>query len=201
MGWSRVLRSRTMVAVAMSCLATASCTSKTAGSGDESGSVSPSARPSSAPAPSGSPAIVRSATLRCADHIATPDSPAGDLQVIEDAVALPTAASSGPLQASADGGRSRSWLFAKRGLLVRTGRSVDLVVPQNERHRLVLQWGKPGKLTWRLHVSCPHSYAKWLAFPGGYYVSSRNCVSLIVRSADHDDHRVEIGIGAHCAHD
>lgn len=196
MGLLRVLRLPTMALVAISCVAGTGCTPSTGGSGNDSQPASPDARSSPTPSPSGPPAVARSSTLLCADHIATPKTPASDLQVIQGAVALPTAASAGPLQASSSGDRG-SWLFAKRGLLVRTGRSFDLVVPHKERHRLALAWGKPGKPTWRLHVSCPHPYAKWLAFPGGYLVPSRRCASLIIRAADHQD-RVDIGVGARC---
>lgn len=149
------------------------------------------------PAPPAGPlgSVGATATLNCAQHIDT-HPPAEDLQVIDGAVALPTPRTFGPLQAGPDGSDD-PWFrnYAKQGLVVRTGRTVDLIVPPEGRRRLALSWGNgPARLTWHLHVSCRDPNARWFAFAGGYYVPRPACVSLIVRTGGRQT-RVHIAVG------
>ncbi|MFG2480230.1 hypothetical protein [Streptomyces fagopyri] len=126
------------------------------------------------------------------------DRTAGNLGTVKDAVALPLAGLDGVLETHPAHLQSRAGLFAKQGLTVRAGRTFDLVVPPEERNRLAIGWGGSGTKIWRLHVSCPRrTDGTWLAFPGGYYVPRRACVTLIVR-AKGTEQRVQIGVGAAC---
>jgi hypothetical protein len=142
--------------------------------------------------------VAAAATLRCGGAIVTDRSAGDDLGTVKGVVALPVAGVAGVLEANPARPGSPGDLFAKRGLVVRAGRTFDLVVPPAERGRLALGWGGPGKRTWRLHVSCPRRAGDpWLAFPGGYYVPHRACVSFIVHTEGARE-RVRIGVGTAC---
>ncbi|MBA0127622.1 hypothetical protein H0B56_18930 [Haloechinothrix sp. YIM 98757] len=134
--------------------------------------------------------------VECEDRIGT-DPPADDLAVVSGVAALPDAGTSGPLQAVPRVNGLRLRYFAKRGLVAGSDRTIDLVVPPEERHRLAITWGSPGRLTWHLRVSCHAADATWLTFAGGYVTTRRGCVSLIVR-ADGRQERARIGVGARC---
>lgn len=180
---------RTSIAV-VGCLVLAGCTSTS------SSSQPPSRSSGKAPAQPSDP-VAAETTLNCSDQIVT-DRPADNLHTVKGVVALPVASTAGTLRANPVRPQSQAELFAKQGLVVRAGRTFDLVVPPEERNRLAMGWGSSGHKTWRLHVSCPHTTtAGWLAFPGGYYVPRRACVSLIVRTASTQE-RVRIGVGAAC---
>jgi hypothetical protein len=82
---------------------------------------------------------------------------------------------------------------------VQRAKPFELIVPKAWRNRLRLSWGQ-SPLTTRLRVQgCPASTPgeKWLAFAGGYYVTSPACVPLIVRAGT-QERRVKIGVGARC---
>lgn len=184
----------TALGMVASVVLVAGCGGTAAESSSRSG---PDSATSSAAGPGDSSAAVSAtSTLKCSDHIGT-GPPADDLKAVADAVALPVAASSGRLQAGRTGDTRRTRWFAKRGLVVKTGESFDLIVPPEERHRLAIGWGNPAQPTWRLHASCPEGNATWRAFAGGYFVRKRGCVSLIVRADGHQE-RVRIGVGARC---
>lgn len=181
---------RTVLVLAGFCLRAAGCSSDTPRTGEES--RSPGGDASAGPEVSGG-----LSTLECADQIGAGDPPASLTQVA-GVVALPVSPRFGPLRADPTGeGRRR--FFAKQGLVVRTGRSFELIVPREERQHLAVGWGSPADPTWRLHVSC-HGHATWLSFAGGYFVPQKRCASLIVRTAGHQE-RVRIGVGARCAKD
>jgi hypothetical protein len=147
------------------------------------------------------------AVLPCQDVIASAAAPPSESSVILDAVALPTGRA---LQAnSSNGSDPREKLFAKDGLFIRRGASFDLLVPEQWRGRLAVDWGSIGKPTIYLRISgcrpaqrMPSSSRwdvsdDWLVYPGGYWVSQAACVSVLVR-AEQAEQTVRIGVGASC---
>jgi hypothetical protein len=91
--------------------------------------------------------------------------------------------------------------FAKTGLLMRHGTgTAEIIVPRSERGRVALSWGNTGHdgIAERMFRVGPCvGGSSWTAFPGGYYVTTPHCVSLIVRAGD-DERRVRVGVGAPC---
>jgi hypothetical protein len=144
---------------------------------------------------------VGSLALDCRDPIAEMPAPPTGYEVIGDAVALVTSATSDTaLQTSTSGEPNPSQrLFAKNGLLVRTNVRSELIVPPAWHDRLSFQWGNAGprQATEHLVVGQCDGGANWIAFPGGYLVSDPACVDFIVRAGD-GDHRVTVGVGAPC---
>jgi hypothetical protein len=143
-----------------------------------------------------------SRALDCRDPIDALNTPASFVEPIAGAVALQTRSSSRTaLQTgttSRPGGPSTR-LFAKTPLFVRTGRKAQLIVPQKWVGRLSVTWGNTGQgiTTRALTVGpCP-GRARWLVFPGGYFLAQPACVELIVRVAGKDRH-IQIGVGAPC---
>jgi hypothetical protein len=149
------------------------------------------------------------ALLPCQDVIASKAAPPSDFSVVLDRVALPT----GRALQTNRGSDPAAWLFAKEGLLIRRGRSFDLVVPDDLRGRLAFGWGSPAKRTSQLRVAgcrptgtilqpgpSPAHYREsdeWLAYPGGYWVSEPACVYVLV-IAGQAKQTVRIGVGAAC---
>lgn len=173
------------------CLIAVSCSSHQATDANESASASPPQGAETAQA------IVETQSLDCSAQIGAPGTPGDDLTVVAGAVALPTASTSGALQARKSPTATKRYpLFAKRGLVVKTGQPFDLIVPTGQRDDFALMWGNTSP-TWHLRVSCTNTAATWLAFPGGYLASEAGCVSLIVRTDKHHQ-RVRIGVGATC---
>jgi len=161
------------------------------------------------PAPTtGGPALDRrptgvaaSTVLDCSDPIATLTRPDGGYQVVDDTVALQTARSSRTyLDTSPTGATSSSSpLFAKTGLLVRTGATAVVTVPPRRRGRVAVEWGNTTHRspTTSLHVPrCPGSRG-WIAFPGGYFVRRPECVPIDVRVGNRTT-RVHVGVGTGC---
>ena len=147
------------------------------------------------------------AVLPCQDVIASAAAPPSESSVILDSVALPTGRA---LQANQSGNSDpRAKLFAKDGLFIRRGASFDLLVPEQWRSRLAVDWGSIGKPTTHLRISgcrpaqrMPSSSRwdlsdDWLVYPGGYWVSQAACVSVLVR-AGQAEQTVRIGVGASC---
>jgi hypothetical protein len=144
--------------------------------------------------------------LPCQDVIASAPAPPSESSVILDGVALPTGRA---LQVNASSGSDREKLFAKDGLFIRRGASFDLLVPEQWRSRLAVDWGSIGKPTTHLRISgcrpaqrMPSSSRwdvsdDWLVYPGGYWVSQAACVSVLVRAAQAEQ-TVRIGVGASC---
>ena len=98
--------------------------------------------------------------------------------------------------------RADATFFAKDGLIVRRGTAFELVVPAGWRGRLSLSWGNSARTDRLIVRPCgvPHAPGvgpRWLAFAGGYYVTDRACVPLIVRTPQ-KEYRVKIGVGAPC---
>jgi hypothetical protein len=121
--------------------------------------------------------------------------------VIGHAVALLTSRSSRTaLQTGATPGADPSVrLFAKNGLLVRTGVKSELIVAPRSPGKVTFMWGNNGvrPTTRHLVMSCPGD-GGWIVFPGGYYLAKPACVDLIVRTGG-IDHRISVGVGTACA--
>jgi hypothetical protein len=139
--------------------------------------------------------------LDCRDPISEMNKPPDGFEVIGDAIALVTSATSETaLQTSETGDADPSQrLFAKNGLLLRTRTQSELIVPSGWRDRLSFHWGNAGSQESTEHlVAGPcDGEASWIAFPGGYLVADPACVDFIVRTTD-GDHRVTVGVGAPC---
>ncbi|MEV0971175.1 hypothetical protein [Microtetraspora glauca] len=178
------MRSRIAVAAVLAGV-TAACTS-----GD------PSTRREAA----SSPPPAASATVRCDEAIGGGQAPSGDLQVVGDAVALPTSKSRAQALQAAEAelpGGGSGW-FAKQGLLVRRGRHVEVTVPEGLTGRLWLAWGSPGSPGARVVVDRCESGDEWIAFAGGYIVREAGCLPIRVRVDGGAVHEVLIGVGAPC---
>jgi len=142
----------------------------------------------------------RAETLDCRRPIGELEAPGERYEIIGGAVALVTSASSPiALQTSATKADPAKRLFAKTGLLVKTGAKSELIVPPEWADQLSVGWGNTdaGQPSQHLVVGPCDSGAAWIAFPGGYFISDPACVDLIVRVADKDRHR-SIGVGAPC---
>ena len=142
------------------------------------------------------------AVLACQDVIGSESVPAEGDSIVLDRVALPTARA---LQANRTGDPGAR-LFAKDGLYIRRGASFDLIVSDDSRDRLTINWGFPGTVTRHLRVpGCRptgtinpiHEQDAWLVYAGGYTVSEPACVSLVVK-AGQTEQAVRIGVGASC---
>ncbi len=87
-------------------------------------------------------------------------------------VAVPTAP---VLQANASGETDPAVrLFAKWGLVVRTGAAIDLQVAPGWEDRALIGWGRQRVPTVSVHVpACPgpSAQAQWLGFAGGTWVA------------------------------
>jgi hypothetical protein len=142
-----------------------------------------------------------SQTLDCNDPIGELSTPGDGYEAIDGAVALPTSAAN-PIalgtSATREYGPSKR-LFAKTGLLVRTGVKSELITPPEWIGRLWYRWGNTGPPPPTDHfvVGPCRGAAAWIAFPGGFFVADPACVHLVVRTAA-GDHDVTVGVGAPC---
>jgi hypothetical protein len=136
----------------------------------------------------------------CADAIDTIAVVPADLSAILDAVALPTRTT---LQANPTNNSTPPLrLFAKQGLVVRTGSAVALSIGPGWEDRARIGWGSPGpRPAPRISVpACtgPSGGAvRWLSFAGGYYVDQPACLPLIV-GVKGRQLQVFIGVGVAC---
>ena len=138
--------------------------------------------------------------LDCDDYIGT-DPPVPSLQVVLGVVALPTSkAADSALQTALTGDRSLPRLFAKTGLLVRTGTDFQILVPSGSGRRLGIGWGTaatPYKAVVVNHCSAAGHRGRWMHFAGGYWLDHPACVALQVRTPQKSE-TVHIGLGAPC---
>jgi hypothetical protein len=130
--------------------------------------------------------------LDCANPIDSLDEPPAGYTVLLDAVAL---TAKGPLQAERmPDGR----YFAKTGLLIRTGREAELVVPAD---RAEVDWGNTGTgvRTSRFRIpACPRFGAgDWQVYPGGYHVTAPVCLPVEIRAGGRTA-TVDVPVGVSC---
>lgn len=140
------------------------------------------------------------AKLPCGDYIGT-QPPSDRYEIVLGVVALTTSRAGPALQTSETGNPGVERLFAKSGLLIRAGVTVELEAPPELRGRLAIGWGSPGEVSHRVVVAnCqPRAgdSAQWLAYAGGYHVDEAMCAALTVR-ADGREQQVRLGIGTPC---
>jgi hypothetical protein len=118
-------------------------------------------------------------------------APSDPHRLVLDAVVLPTTTLVPQESGEPD------WLFAKHGLVVRAGTSVEITVAPEVADRVRIGWGSPGPEGTTIHVPACQSASGWLAFAGGYTVRSATCVPLIVRANGRQE-RVGVSVGAAC---
>ncbi|MCA1708012.1 MAG: hypothetical protein LC808_33955 [Actinobacteria bacterium] len=135
--------------------------------------------------------------LRCGDVIATAESPSPGHSVVLGEVALPTetALQANPSGQADPGGQ----LFAKDGLLIRPGASVELVVPDIVHGQASIGWGNPAIRTRHLVIEgCGSTTTtSWLVYAGGYWVAEPTCLPLVVKAGG-ASRQVSIGVGTPC---
>jgi len=131
----------------------------------------------------------------CTNAISTAARPPTGYEAIAGVVALPTKKKF----AGGDRRGSDGFRFAKQGLLVKTGASVELIVPPAWAQRVNIAWGDAPRTTHLQITNCgTNPQVTWLVYAGGFYVTERACVPLIVRAGGHDD-KVHIAVGKSCS--
>ncbi|RLK25900.1 hypothetical protein DER29_3914 [Micromonospora sp. M71_S20] len=136
--------------------------------------------------------------VACAYAIDTlPEPPAGYRIVLGD-VAVPE---SPVLQVAESGDADPALrLFAKWGLLVRSGAVVDIQVAPGREGEARIGWGgavAPAPSV-RVNACGPGTgRPQWLAFAGGTWVARPACVPMVLRSAGRQA-QVRMGVGAPC---
>jgi hypothetical protein len=135
-------------------------------------------------------------TLTCAGAIDEGPPPSG-FETVLGVVALPTGEALGAYDSGDPG---RPGLFAKTGLLVRAGRSSDLVLAPRPDDRVAIGWGNVSfQPAMRFVVpACPDTFGTgWLVYPGGFWADEPLCLTLTVRSAG-QERDVHVGVGVPC---
>jgi len=129
--------------------------------------------------------------IDCLAVIDRPTEVTPSTEVFLDAVQLPTKVVLQTTPTSASGR-----LFAKWGLVVRAGTTVDLLVSGEDLGHAMIGWsGAPSEQHTHIRAQCPGE--GWMAFAGGYYVDSPRCVTLIIRARGQQA-TVHIAVGAAC---
>lgn len=192
--WERPAVTLTRLAVTVAAgLVAAACTTATPTAGG-----SPSPAPASPPSSTSASAPAGTGALSCPDSVTSQAVPSEAYRIVGDAVAVPDA---DVLQAERIRGASGpTALFAKWGLLIRTGTSAELSLPAGWADRARIGWGKPGDPTTRLTVTaCPATGdgPAWSVFTGGTWVSTPACVPLLIETGGRET-RVDVAVGAPC---
>lgn len=165
----------------------------TAGCGDGPGNLDP---PPSVPSTGVSTA---GPVVGCADAIDREDDPGDSYREVAGVVAVPASDRVlEPVPQHPGDGPTR--LFAKWGLLVRTGATVDLSLLPGWADRARLSWGDTDvePATAVRVVACPDG-AAWSVFAGGTWVAEADCVPIRITAPTGEDALVELSIGAPCS--
>lgn len=157
--------------------------------------------PTTDTASSPGPGISHLSVIRCQNYVDQHPPAAGDLEVILGAVALPTAPRFAALQTAPSGETDPALrLFAKTGLRVRRGATIEIEVPESARSQLAIGWGgAPSTPAWLVRITCPPAPGSsgWFSYVGGYWLPKPACLPLIVR-VGHQEQVVHIGLGTPC---
>jgi hypothetical protein len=193
---------RTAAGLVATALLLTACTAATERSAAPAGSSTPShSTPGrttpSAPASTGDQPVADVTTITC-EHAIDGSPPTAEFTVVLDAVALPVSPRSPALQAADAGGTPK--LFAKRGLLIRTGVEATVALPASVAPTAGIGWSgwpsRPGRTV--VVPACPDLKGTgWLAFAGGYWADAPLCLAIDVRAGNRQQ-RVEIGVGTPC---
>lgn len=164
----------------------------TAGCGEDPGIVNP---PPSVP----SGGLFTGPVTGCPDAIDREDEPGGTYQVVAGVVAVPAPGQVlEPAEQASGEGPTR--LFAKWGLLVRTGATADLSLLPGWADRARLAWGDTDvepATTVRV-IACPDD-GGWSVFTGGTWVIEPDCVPIRVITANGEEATAELSIGTPCS--
>ncbi|MEU9508000.1 hypothetical protein AB0D32_17180 [Micromonospora sp. NPDC048170] len=136
--------------------------------------------------------------VSCGDSIDAAPQPPDGYRVVAGDVAVPTRA---VLQAAESGEADpAARLFAKWGLVVRSGAVVDLRVAAGWEDRARIGWGHSVVPVVSTRVgACPPAAGRtqWLAFAGGTWVAQPGCVPMVVSTGGRQA-QVRLGIGVPC---
>jgi len=151
----------------------------------------------SSPTPSTASRTPEAATFDCAQSIDLVMAPPDDFTVVLGSIALSLDT---PLTASPSGlGVGPRRLFAKSGLLVRSGFAAGLSLYGSGAERARIGWGAPPRAAVTVVVPpCPADPAGWLVFSGGYWVDEPRCVGVELWTAA-GTQRVTVGVGRSCS--
>jgi hypothetical protein len=90
-------------------------------------------------------------------------------------------------------------IWLKQGIVVAPGAPFEIIVPPAWETRVNVSWGGSSSTTHLTVPGCPvDPGVEWLAFAGGYTVTRRACIPLIVRTTSGDS-RTWIAAGKSCA--
>jgi hypothetical protein len=136
--------------------------------------------------------------VSCADSIDRATELPGDYRLVAKVAALPR---DRMLGASTSGEHDPATkLFAKWGLAVRTGTTVEIAVAPGWEGRARVGWGKPGTPATRVRVSaCPVGNAPgtWTVYAGGTWVAGAACVPIVIQAQGRTE-RTRLPIGVPC---
>jgi hypothetical protein len=146
-----------------------------------------------------SPTASSASDVSCADSIDQAAVLPEDYRVVAGMVGLPTQR---VLQASPSGEHDPvSKLFAKWGLVVRAGATVEIAVGPGWEQKARIGWGKPGPRAASIRVTaCPATggSSAWTAFAGGTWVTTPACVPLTIRANGRAE-TTRLPVGKPCA--
>ena len=137
------------------------------------------------------------ADLDCEDPVAVDAAVPASYEELAGAVALPTSRSSAQALGTSPSAEGLV-LFAKTGLLIRSGAAFTISPAPEWRGRAAMWWGNTGGQ--RIAASFrggPCAGSGWLAFPGGFYATEPGCIPFDV-TVGGTAVRVEVGVGAAC---
>jgi hypothetical protein len=155
----------------------------------------PAPRPSaSAPAISSPPSASAAASASaspCTEPAGQVDAPGDGYRVVAAVVAVPT----DRVLRVATSGEPAAELFAKWGLLVRTGETAEVSA---ESGPALIGWGSSAVPAASVRITaCREGSRPWTAFAGGTWLNEPACVPLLIRAGGRSQH-VRLPIGAPC---
>ncbi|PZG13199.1 hypothetical protein C1I95_24140 [Micromonospora craterilacus] len=166
--------------------------------GDREPPVQPTAGTATTTGTTASPGASAPNPVNCAHIIGGVDAPDSDYTIVGDAVAVTTGR---VLQANPNSvdGVAESAFFAKDGLLVRRGHTVQLGIGDGAAGRAWLGWGSPATPSAQVGVGpCDQSTHEWTAFAGGYWVLTPGCLPVQVSVAGGPAREVLVPVGSAC---